>query len=34
MGFVIALLFVVGVLAVVVGLTYWIDRDADSSDSA
>ncbi len=33
MGFIIALLFVVAVLAVVVVLTKWIDNDADSRDS-
>ena len=34
MGFFIALLFVVGVLAVVGALAYWIDKDADGQDSA
>ena len=34
MGFIIALLFVVGVLAVVAVLAKWIDNDADSRDSA
>lgn len=34
MGFFIALLFVVAVLVVVAVIAYWIDRDADSRDSA
>ena len=32
-GFLFALLVVVGVLVVVGGLTYVIDRDADANDS-
>ncbi len=34
MGFFIALFVVIGVLVVVGMLSYWIDRDADSRDSA
>ena len=34
MGFIIALFAVIGVLVVVGMLTYWIDRNADSRDSA
>lgn len=33
MGLIIALLFVIAVLAVAGGLAYWIDKDADSRDS-
>ena len=33
MGFFVALFFVIVVLAVVGGLTYWIDKDADTHDS-
>ena len=33
MGLIIALLFVIAVLAVAGAVAYWIDKDADSRDS-